>query len=87
MGKALGIVYRRIATWLIRQTGFTHASARTGAVTFIQRFGSALNLNVHFHMLFLDVVYVTRSHNGNSSQVFRRVSAPAKADLVQRDLG
>jgi hypothetical protein len=28
-----------------------------GAVTFIQRFGSALNLNVHFHTLVLDGVY------------------------------
>ena len=26
-----------------------------GAVTFIQRFGSALNLNVHFHTLALDL--------------------------------
>jgi len=31
-----------------------------GAVTFIQRFGDALNLNVHFHSLVLDGVYVTR---------------------------
>jgi len=30
---------------------------RCGAVTFIQRFGGALNLNVHFHTLFLDGVY------------------------------
>jgi hypothetical protein len=29
-----------------------------GAVTFIQRFGSALNLNVHFHTLALDGVYL-----------------------------
>jgi hypothetical protein len=28
-----------------------------GAVSFIQRFGSALNLNVHFHALALDGVY------------------------------
>jgi len=28
-----------------------------GAVTFIQRFGSALNLNIHFHTLVLDGVY------------------------------
>jgi ribosomal protein S27E len=84
MGKALGVVSRSITSWLIRQAGFTHATARTGAVTFIQRFGSALNLNVHFHMLFLDGVYVTRCHDGdssNSSQVFRRVNAPSKADL------
>ena len=28
-----------------------------GAVTFIQRFGSALNLNIHFHTIALDGVY------------------------------
>ena len=28
-----------------------------GAVTFIQRFGSALNANLHFHTLVLDGVY------------------------------
>ena len=30
---------------------------RCGAVTFIQRFGDALNLNPHFHALVLDGVY------------------------------
>lgn len=33
-------------------------TAHTGAVTLIQRFVSALNLNIHFHMLFLDGAYV-----------------------------
>ena len=33
-------------------------AARPGAVTFVQRFGSSLNLNVHFHTCFLDGVYV-----------------------------
>lgn len=28
-----------------------------GAVTFVQRFGGAINLNVHFHILLLDGVY------------------------------
>ena len=28
-----------------------------GAITLIQRFGSAVNSNIHFHMLFLDGVY------------------------------
>jgi hypothetical protein len=32
--------------------------AHTGGVTFVQRFDSALPLNVHFHSLFLDGVYV-----------------------------
>ena len=33
------------------------AAGRTGAVTVVQRFGSALNLNVHFHALVIDGVY------------------------------
>jgi hypothetical protein len=32
-------------------------NTQCGAVTFIQRFGSALNLNVHFHVIVLDGVY------------------------------
>ena len=56
MGRVLGIVYRVIATYLVKQEGFTKKIAKTGAVTLIQRFGSALNLNVHFHMLLLDGV-------------------------------
>jgi len=47
MGRVLGIVYRAIETHLIQQAGGTRATARTGAVTLIQRFGSALNLNIH----------------------------------------
>ena len=43
--QVLGIVYRAISGHLIRQAGLTRASAVTGAVTLIQRFGSALNLN------------------------------------------
>jgi hypothetical protein len=31
--------------------------AKPGAVTFVQRFGGALNLNVHFHSLVFDGVY------------------------------
>jgi hypothetical protein len=45
---------RSITSPLIQKAGFTRKAAQTGAVTLIQQFGSALNLNVHFHMLFLD---------------------------------
>ena len=45
MGKALGIVYRTIATHLTHKAGYTKTTAHTGAVTLIQRFGGALNLN------------------------------------------
>ena len=49
---------RAIATHLIHQAGYTKQTAHTSAVTLIQRFGSALNLNIHFHMLFLGGVYI-----------------------------
>jgi len=70
MGKALGIVYRTIATHLTHKAGYKNSTAHTGAVTLIQRFGSALNLNIHFHMLFLDGVYEGKA---SSSARFRRV--------------
>jgi ribosomal protein S27E len=73
MSEVLGIVYRAIETHLIQQAGCIRAEARTGAVTLIQRFGSALNLNIHFHMLLLDGVYVI----GRKSLVFRSVCPPS----------
>ncbi len=32
-------------------------STQCGAVTFVQRFGDALNANVHFHSMVIDGVY------------------------------
>jgi ribosomal protein S27E len=54
MEHVLGIVCRRIATHLIRKAGFSRKVAETRAINLIQRFGSSLNLNVQFQMLFLD---------------------------------
>jgi hypothetical protein len=39
------------------------------------------NLNIHFHMLFLDGVYVD-GVNGSAAQ-FRRVKAPTRDELTQ----
>ena len=75
MGKVLGVIYRTIATHLTHKAGFTKPLARTGAVTLIQRFGGALNLNIHFHMLSLDGVYIGGA-NGQPMR-FLRVKAPA----------
>ena len=47
MGKVLGIVYCAIASHLLKKAGLSKKKAQTGAVTLIQRFGSALNINVH----------------------------------------
>lgn len=79
MGQVLGIVYRVIATHLNKKAGFTKKIAQPGAVTLIQRFGSALNLNIHLHMLFLDGVYVDRP---DRAARFRWVKAPTTAHRV-----
>lgn len=47
-------------------------------MTLIQRFGSALNLNVHFHMLLLDGVYEI---DEAGQAVFRQVPEPDAQDL------
>jgi len=84
IGKVLRIVYRAIASHLIKKVGQTQKTAKTGAVTLIQRFGrsgapGALNLNVHFHMLFLDGVYET---NKQGKIKFKRTIAPNQQELT-----
>jgi len=56
MGRVLGIVYRVIATRLIKKAGSSRKAAHTGAVTLIQRFGS---------------VAATDSQGGSARESFR----------------
>ena len=79
MTGVLGIVYRAISTHLTQKAGLKKSATQTGAVTLIQRFGSALNLNIHFHMLFLDGVYSSTGH----PKWFRQVKAPSSAELTR----
>jgi len=53
-------------------------STHPGSVTFIQRFGSALNLNPHFHILFLDGVY---SKNSKNELVFKKQKTLSNQDV------
>ncbi|WP_422766310.1 transposase, partial [Pseudomonas aeruginosa] len=64
--------------WLADQAGVPRDTAQCGAVTLIQRFGSALNLNVHFHMLWLDGVYAS----GAGTPRLQRARAPTSAQLT-----
>jgi len=58
MSQVLTIVHRVISRFLIKRARMmVKSGAQSGAVTLIQRFGSALNLNPHFHMLYLNGVY------------------------------
>ena len=80
MTRVLGIVYRGISTHLAHKAGFAKPLTQTGAVTLIQCFGGSLNLNIHFHMLFLDGIYADNKHG---SSRFHWVKAPTSAELTQ----
>ena len=53
------------------------AGAQTGIVTAIQRLGSALNLNIHLHLLVLDGGYSFAHDRAR----FHRAPAPLQAEL------
>lgn len=57
----------------------TEAGIHCGAVTFVQRFGSALNLNVHFHTLVLDGVL----HGAGDRLRFRPLPPPGDAEVAR----
>ncbi len=77
LAPVLQIVHRVIASFLIKQAGLKRAEAATGAVTLIQRFGSAANLNIHIHGLVLDGVF--RITEGGPE--FHAVRAPTVEQL------
>ncbi len=81
IGPVLGIVPRVIAGWLADQAGVDCATAQCGAVTLIQRFGGALNVNIHFHMLWLDGVYEPVAAGPDKPRL-RRARAPTSAQLT-----
>jgi len=72
-------VFLRTIAASLRRRARASGKAQWGAVTFVQRFGSALNLNVHFHTLALDGVYVT-SHGETR---FRTLPPPDDAEVAR----
>jgi len=67
---------------LLRKAGNVGSGKKPkcGAVTFIQRFGDALNLNVHFHLMSIDGVY---SLDENSAVHFHPVSPPSDKEVAK----
>jgi len=59
LGEVLNIFVRSVFASLRARARAAHGSRRyqCGAITFVQRFGGAVNLNPHFHTLVLDGVY------------------------------
>ena len=77
LAPTLQVIHRVIATFLIKQSGLKPRQANTGAVTLIQRFGSAANLNIHLHCLVLDGVYL----NCDGAAIFHEAAAPSTDEL------
>lgn len=73
----LQVVHRVITRHLLGQAGLKADEAASGAVTLIQRFGSAANLNIHVCGMMLDGVY--RRRKDGRSEFFE---APAPTDEV-----
>jgi len=72
---SLQIMLRVISRYYIKKGEQQHGfKGKTGAITLIQRFGGHLNLNPHFHVIFLDGVY---DEEGN----FFRVRPPTDYEL------
>ena len=76
--RVLGVVTRALSTAAKRRAGLRAGTdAETGVVTFIQRFGSALNLNIHLHLLALDGAYTFATGRPR----FHRARAPTNDEI------
>src|SRR5262245_38447866 len=63
-----------------RSSSSIGSNGRSGTVTVVQRFGSGLELNVHFHVLGLDGVFAP---GADGSLRFHRVPSPSDADVAR----
>jgi hypothetical protein len=74
----LQVVQRVVTRHLLDRAGLKADEGRGGAVTLIQRFGSAANLNVHLHCRVLDGVYRC---GADGAPVFVQAGAPSDDEL------
>jgi len=78
------IIRTTIGQYYVNQAvarGCARANLQPGAVTFIQRFGSALNLNLHFHCVFLEGVYCDRTEASRKPR-FVKGEPPTDTDIA-----
>ncbi len=63
MARALEISDLVTSQYYRKKAGLGAKNSKSGAVTLIQRFGGSLNLNIHFHQLFVDGCYELSDKN------------------------
>jgi hypothetical protein len=59
--KAVCIVYHTLSTHITKKADYNKQTPQTGAVTLSQQYGSVLNLNIYFHMLYLNGICAENS--------------------------
>ncbi|MFM8928026.1 MAG: transposase [Betaproteobacteria bacterium] len=74
----LQVVQRVVQRHLLGHTGLKSDEGQGGAVTLIQRFGSAANLNIHLHCLVLDGAYRC---DADGAPAFIEADAPTDDEL------
>lgn len=79
MSEVLNIVTSTISGHLCKKAGFKKSKAKAGVVTLIQRFGGSINLNIHFHQLYLDGVYELDDEGRPST--WHMTKAPTKPEM------
>src|SRR5690606_38243996 len=77
----LSVLMREVTRWYQERTG---VRGQTGSVTVTQRFGSAMNLNLHYHCLVLDGVYAREDDGALRFHASRPPSTEDVEVLVQR---
>src|SRR5215813_735363 len=78
------IIRTTIGQYYVNQVvtqGHERAHVHPGSVTFLQRFGSALNLNLHFHCVCMEGVYLDRTAAGRKPRSVA-VEPPSDADIA-----
>src|SRR5712692_11730458 len=78
------IIRTTVAQYDVNQAvkrGVERQKVQPGSVTFIQRFGSAINLNLHFHCVFIEGVYLDRTAAGLKPR-FVQAAPPTDTDIA-----
>jgi hypothetical protein len=85
-GDLLAVIHKAVIDRIYRfirdslSIKFKRKDLRPGSVSFIQRCGSLLNLNLHFHLLVMDGAYICRE---NKRSFFHKIPDPSDQDIAE----
>ena len=80
-----GIIRTTIAQFYVNQAvkrGVERQKIQPGSVTFLQRFGGSLNLNLHYHVIAIEGVFLDRIDQGLKPR-FLKGKPPSDADVAE----